>query len=80
MFYRAELWGTPLFTWNLQPFVLGFPLSFGIDDAVMGFYQVLVWMLRTGFAVFFSSTITCGSQLSRRQQKFRFKFSSNPPW
>ena len=31
-----------LFTKNLQPFVLGFPLSFGIDDAIMGFYQVLV--------------------------------------
>ena len=31
-----------LFTKNLQPFVLGFPLSFGVDDAIMGFYQVLV--------------------------------------
>ena len=42
MFHSAELWGMPLFTKNLQPFVLGFPLSFGIDDAIMGFYQVLV--------------------------------------
>ena len=45
--YERRVVGDVPFHIEFTTFVLGF----GIDEAIMGFYQVLVWMPRTGSLV-----------------------------